>query len=163
VPPCRGAMRPRRNRALGIVRPPKSILLALLTAMLFGTFFVAVDRGSAAAGDGVLWVTLGIQVGALPVTLVTALSTGGLKGLRVTEPAVLLPVGVVTALNLAGDASLSFAVIGAELAVVSVLASLAPVVTVLLARAFTAERLTRLQSIGVALAVIGTLVIASGR
>jgi uncharacterized membrane protein len=163
VPPCRGAMRPRRNRALGIVRPPRSILLALLTAMLFGTFFVAVDRGSAAAGDGVLWVTLGIQVGALPVTLVTALSTGGLKGLRVTEPAVLLPVGVVTALNLAGDASLSYAVIGAELAVVSVLASLAPVVTVLLARAFTAERLTRLQSIGVALAVIGTLVIASGR
>ena len=101
--PCRGAMRPRRrHRALGIVRPPSSILLALLTAMLFGTFFVAVDRGSAAAGDGVLWVTLGIQVGALPVTLVTALSTGGLKGLRVTEPAVLLPVGAVTALNLAG-------------------------------------------------------------
>jgi hypothetical protein len=43
--------------------------------MLFGVFFVTVDRGSAAAGDGVLWVTLGIQVGALPVTLLTALLT----------------------------------------------------------------------------------------
>ena len=46
---------------------------------------------------------------------------------------------------------------------VSVLASLAPVVTVLLARTFTAERLTKLQGVGVALAVVGTLVVTSGR
>ena len=164
APPCRGAMRARRNRPLGIVRPPRSILLALLTALLFGTFFfVAVDRGSAAAGDGVLWVTLGIQVGALPVTLLTALLTGGPGGLRIAEPAVLFPLGVVTALNLAGDASLSYAVTGAELAVVSVLASLAPAVTTLLARVFTAERLTGLQGVGIALAVIGTLVLAAVR
>jgi drug/metabolite transporter (DMT)-like permease len=163
APPCRGALRPRRNRPPGIVRPPRSILLALLTAMLFGAFFVAVDRGSAAAGDGVLWVTLGIQVGALPVTLLTALLTSGPSGLRIAERAVLLPLGVVTALNLAGDASLSYAVTGAELAVVSVLASLAPVVTTMLARALTAERLTRLQGVGVALAVIGTLVLAAVR
>jgi drug/metabolite transporter (DMT)-like permease len=163
APPCRGAMRPRRDGPLGIVRPPRSILLALLAATLFGTFFVSVDRGSAAAGDGVLWVTLGIQVGALPVMLLTALATGGLKGLRIAEPAVLLPVGVVSALNLAGDASLSYAFTGAELAVGSVLASLAPVVTTMLARALTAERLTKLQGVGVALAVIGTLVLASDR
>jgi hypothetical protein len=122
-PPCRGAMRPRRDRALGIVRPPRSILLALLTAVLFGTFFVTVDRGSAAAGEGVLWVALGIQIGALPITLLTVLLAGGLRGLKITEPAVLLPVGVLTALNLAGDTSLAYAVTGAELAVVSVLAS----------------------------------------
>jgi drug/metabolite transporter (DMT)-like permease len=70
---------------------------------------------------------------------------------------------VLTAFNLAGDASLSYAVTGAELAVVSVLASLAPVVTTMLARALTAERLTRLQGAGVALAVIGTLVLAAVR
>jgi drug/metabolite transporter (DMT)-like permease len=163
APPCRGAMRPRRGRDSGIARPPRSILLALLAAMLFGAFFLVVDRGSAAAGDGVLWVALGIQLGALPITLLTVLSVGGLRGLRVPQPAVLLPVGVLTALNLAGDVSLSYAVTGAELAMVSVLASLAPVVTVLLARTFTAERLTRLQGVGVALAVVGTLVVTSGR
>jgi hypothetical protein len=43
----------------------------------------------------------------------------------------------LTALNLAGGASLSYSVTGAELAVVCVLASLAPVVTTMLARAFT--------------------------
>jgi drug/metabolite transporter (DMT)-like permease len=153
-------MRPHRGRAPAIGRPPRSILLALLTAVLFGAFFLVVDRGSAAAGDGVLWVTLGIQLGALPITLLAALSAGGL---RVGQPAVLLPVGVLSALNLAGDASLSYAVTGAELAVVSVLASLAPVVTILLARAFTVERLTGLQGVGAALAVVGTLVVASGR
>ena len=163
APPCRGAMRPRRGRAPGIARPPRSILLALLAAMLFGAFFLVVDRGSAAAGDGVLWVALGIQLGALPITLLTVLSVGGLRGLRVPQPAVLLPVGALTALNLAGDVSLSYAVTGAELAMVSVLASLAPVVTVLLARTFTAERLTKLQGVGVALAVVGTLVVTSGR
>ncbi len=163
APPCRGAMRPRRGRAPGIARPPRSILLALLAALLFGAFFLVVDRGSAAAGDGVLWVALGIQLGALPITLLTVLSVGGLRGLRVPQPAVLLPVGALTALNLAGDVSLSYAVTGAELAMVSVLASLAPVVTVLLARTFTAERLTKLQGVGVALAVVGTLVVTSGR
>jgi drug/metabolite transporter (DMT)-like permease len=163
APPCRGAMRHRRGRAPGIARPPRSILLALLAALLFGAFFLVVDRGSAAAGDGVLWVALGIQLGALPITLLTVLSVGGLRGLRVPRPAVLPPVGALTALNLAGDVSLSYAVTGAELAMVSVLASLAPVVTVLLARTFTAERLTKLQGIGVALAVVGTLVVTSGR
>jgi drug/metabolite transporter (DMT)-like permease len=163
APPCRGAMRPCRGPALGIGRPPRAILLALLTAMLFGTFFLVVDRGSAAAGDGILWVALGIQLGAVPITLLTALSTGGMGALRIAQPAVLLPVGVLTALNLAGDVSLSYAVTGAELAVVSVLASLAPVVTARLARIFTAERLTRLQGVGVALAVVGTLVVTSGR
>jgi drug/metabolite transporter (DMT)-like permease len=156
-------MRPCRGPALGIVHPPRAILLALLTALLFGTFFLVIDRGSAAAGDGILWVALGIQLGALPITLLTALSTGGVRGLRVAPPAVLLPVGLLTALNLAGDVSLSYDVTGAELAVISVLASLAPVVTALLARIFTAERLTRLQGVGVALAVVGTLVVTSAR
>jgi drug/metabolite transporter (DMT)-like permease len=143
--------------------PPRSSVLALLTAMLFGAFFLVVDRGSAAAGDGVLWVALGIQLGALPIALPVALRAGGFRSLRMRRPAVLLPVGGLTALNLAGDASLAYAVTGAELAVVSVLASLAPVVTVLLVRAFTAERLTRLQGVGATLAVVGTLAVASGQ
>jgi drug/metabolite transporter (DMT)-like permease len=163
TPPCRGAMQPGLGRVLALDRPRGSILLALVAAVLFGIFFLVVDRGSAVAGDGVLWVAVGIQIGALPITLAAALPTGGLRGLRVARPAVLIPVGVLTVLNLAGDASLSYAVIGAELALVSVLASLAPVVTVVLARAFTAERLTWLQGAGVALAMAGTLVVAWSR
>jgi drug/metabolite transporter (DMT)-like permease len=164
TPPCRGALRPRRGRVLRLfVRPPRSILLALLAALLFGAFFVVIDRGSAEAGGGVLWVAFGIQLGALPVTLAVALTAGGLGGLRLGGPAFAVPIGVLTALNLAGDCALAYAVTGAALALVSVLASLSPVVTVVLVRAFTAERLTRLQGFGVALAVVGTLVIAANR
>ena len=163
TPPCRGALRPRRGRVFRLARPPRSILLALLAALLFGSFFVVIDRGAAAAGAGVLWVALGVQFGALPVTLAVALTAGGLTGLRVRDPGFVVPIGVLTALNLAGDCALAYAVTGAALALVSVLASLAPVVTVMLVRAFTAERLTRLQGVGVALAVVGTLVIAANR
>jgi hypothetical protein len=80
-------MRPCGGPGLGIVRPPSAILLALLTAMLFGTFFLVGDRGSAAAGDGVFWVALGIQLGALPITLLR-LCRPAAWGLSVAQPAV---------------------------------------------------------------------------
>jgi drug/metabolite transporter (DMT)-like permease len=48
------------------------------------------------------------------------------------------------------------------LAVVSVLASLDILVTVLLARIVLAERLRRLQSAGVVLSVVGVVLISAG-
>jgi hypothetical protein len=41
--------------------------------VLFGLFFVGVDLGGEAAGGSVLWVALGVQLGALPTTLGGAL------------------------------------------------------------------------------------------
>jgi hypothetical protein len=49
--------------------PARSILVALLAAVLFGAFLLAVDRGCSAAGDRTLWVALGIQLGPLPPAL----------------------------------------------------------------------------------------------
>src|SRR4029453_12620310 len=54
--------------------------------------------------------------------------------------ALLPPVAVLTVLNLSADAFLAYAVTRGDLAVVAVLASLAPVVTALLAHPLTAER-----------------------
>jgi drug/metabolite transporter (DMT)-like permease len=48
------------------------------------------------------------------------------------------------------------------LSLVSVLASLYPAVTVLLARVVHHERMTRLQDVGVATAVGGVLLVAAG-
>jgi drug/metabolite transporter (DMT)-like permease len=50
-----------------------------------------------------------------------------------------------------------------DLAVVSVLASLAPVVTALLAVALTADRPSGPQTAGAALAVLGTLVVSAAQ
>ncbi|HEU4900799.1 MAG TPA: EamA family transporter, partial [Actinomycetota bacterium] len=58
---------------------------------------------------------------------------------------------------------LAYAVTGGDLAVVAVLASLAPVVTAVCAHALTTERPGGLQTAGAALAVLGTLVVSAAQ
>jgi len=60
---------PATRRRVAVPRPPVPILLALVAAVLFGLFFVGVDLGGEAAGGSVLWVALGVQLGALPTAL----------------------------------------------------------------------------------------------
>jgi drug/metabolite transporter (DMT)-like permease len=151
------------RRRVAVPRPPVPILLALVAAVLFGLFFVGVDLGSGSAGESVLWVALGVQLGALPTTLAGALRSRGWPGLGIDDPALLLPVALLTVLNLSADAFLAYAVTGGDLAVVAVLASLAPVVTALLAHALTTERPSTPQTAGAALAVLGTLVVSAAQ
>ena len=110
-----------------------------------------------------LWVALGIQLGALPTALAGALRSQGRRGLGIEDPALLRPVAVLTVLNLSADAFLAYAVTRGNLAVVAVLASLAPVVTALCAHALTAERPSVFQNAGAALAVLGTLVVSAAQ
>jgi drug/metabolite transporter (DMT)-like permease len=161
-PPWRGAP-PGSRRVTAVLRPRVPVLLALLSALLFGASFVAIDLGAAAAGGGVLWVAVGVQLGALPPAFLGALASRGRRGLVVADPGLLLPVGVLTVLNLLGDAFLAYAVATGDLAVVSVLVSLAPVVTIMLARAISGERPTALQSVGAALALLGILAVSANR
>jgi drug/metabolite transporter (DMT)-like permease len=153
---------PATRRRVAVPRPPVPILLALVAAVLFGLFFVGVDLGGVAAGGGVLWVALGVQLGALPTTLAGALRSRG-RRLGIDDPALLWPVAWLTVLNLSADGFLAYAVTRGDLAVVSVLASLAPVVTALCAHALTAERPGRPQAAGAALAVLGTLVVSAAQ
>jgi drug/metabolite transporter (DMT)-like permease len=139
------------------------VVLALVAAVLFGLFFVAVDLGGVAAGGSVLWVALGVQLGALPTTLAGALGSRGRRRLGIHDPGLLLPVALLTVLNLSADGFLAYAVTRGHLAVVAVLASLAPVVTALLAHALTAERPSGPQTAGAALAVVGTLVVSAAQ
>ena len=152
---------PATSRRAAVTRPPAPVLIALVAALLFGLFFVGVDQGGLTAGGGVLWVALGVQLGALPTTFAWALGSLGRRDLGVRDRALLAPVGVLTVLNLCGDGFLAYAVTRGDLAVVSVLASLAPVVTALLARALTAERPSGPQAAGAALALLGTLVVSA--
>ena len=89
---------PATRRRVGRLRPPVPVLLALVAAVLFGLFFVGVDRGGAAAGGGVLWVALGVQLGALPTTLAGALRSRG-RRLGIDETALLAPVALPTVLS----------------------------------------------------------------
>ena len=153
---------PATRRRVAVPRPPIPVLLALVAALLFGLFFIAVDLGGEAAGGGVLWVALGVQLGALPTTLAGALRSRG-RRLGIDDPALLAPVALLTVLNLSADAFLAYAVTRGDLAVVSVLASLAPVVTAICALAITAERPSGPQALGAGLAVLGTLIVSAAQ
>jgi drug/metabolite transporter (DMT)-like permease len=100
---------------------------------------------------------------AVVAALAGALRSRGRRRLRIEDRALLVPVALVTVLNLSADASLAYAVTLGDLAVVSVLASLAPVITALLAHALTAERPSGPQRAGAALAVLGTLVVSAAQ
>jgi drug/metabolite transporter (DMT)-like permease len=132
--------------------------LALLAALGFGAFFLLLDAGTAAAPGAELWAIVGVLVGALPTTVaatVRAKETFALSRL-------LVPVAAVAIFDLAGDASLTFAVADGDLATVGVLASLDPLVTVLLAIALLNERLPRWQAAGVVLCLGGIVLVAAG-
>jgi drug/metabolite transporter (DMT)-like permease len=152
---------PATRRRVAVPRPPVPVLLALVAALLFGLFFIAVDLGGEAAGGSVLWVALGVQLGALPTTLAGALRSRGRLG--IDDPALLAPVALLTVLNLSADAFLAYAVTRGDLAVVSVLASLAPVVTAICAVAITAERPSGPQTLGAGLAVLGTVIVSAAQ
>jgi drug/metabolite transporter (DMT)-like permease len=86
----------------------------------------------------------------------------GGRGLAVRPLTLLLAAAGVGFLEVIGDSFLTYVTALGELGVVSILASLDPVVTVLLAQVIVMERLPRLQAAGVGLALVGTLLVASG-
>lgn len=139
--------------------------LSLLSALCFGSFFVLLDLGTSAAGGiggAPLWVAFGMYVGALPTTVAAAVIFRRTGGMRLPPARLLAPVAFVGLLAIGADLSLTFALASGQIAVVSVLASLDPLVTVLLARIMLSERLPRLQSAGVVMALTGVILVSSG-
>jgi drug/metabolite transporter (DMT)-like permease len=76
------------------------------------------------------------------------------KGAR-AGPSDVLPIAVIGGSNLAADMAIAYAFSGGHLGVVSVLASLGPVLTVALARLHDGERATARQGIGALLTLSG--------
>src|SRR4029453_9022165 len=117
-----------------------------------------------ASSGAVLPVLVDLARGERPRPLAPA---GALRSRRrrlgIDDQALLAPVALLTVLNLSADAFLAYAVTRGELAVVSVLASLAPVVTAVCAHALTAERPRARELAGAALAVLGTLVVSAAQ
>lgn len=150
--------------ALAARRPPAegpeegdrraAVIWAVIGALGFGVFLAAIDRASA---DGVFWA-LGVSRASLLAMLgVVALAIG--ETLR--APARDLPKLAAPGLLLfTGTLTYAAATQAGDLSVVSVIGSLFPVVTVGLAFAFLGERLSRLQSAGVAAALVGVVVLS---
>lgn len=134
------------------------ISLALASAVAFGFFFVFVERAEA-GGNDLMSVTLGVQLGTIPVAALAALFNRTKHfDWRLFSAA---SFWFVVVCNLIGDLALTYAVQNGNLAVVSVFASLGPIVTGLLARLILGERLTGWQYGGACLTVIGIICVAA--
>ncbi len=140
--------------------PRLVVTLALGSAVAFGCFLVALERGAAASGAQALWVIGAARVGSLAALLSAAVvgrETVRWPGRRI------VPLAVIGALDTTANALFALASLSGALGVVSVLGSLYPVATVVLARVVLAERLARPQAAGVALALAGVALMSAGQ
>jgi drug/metabolite transporter (DMT)-like permease len=134
----------------------RAVVLAIVAAGALGLFVYFLGLGSR---EGDPWSTLfGARVGSLGLLLVVA---AALRAPVRIPRASLAAVAAVGLADVSANALFAFASGHGLLALVSVLGSLYPVVTVVLAHAILGERLTRTQQIGVAVALGGVAAIAA--
>lgn len=143
-------------------RSVRPAILALIAAVCFGVAFLVIDAGADVARKSTWWVLCGVQVGALPMPFVLSRLLGSGERLHWMDARnSWMGLLGVTALNLVADAALVLALRDGSVGIVSVLASLAPAVTIALAHALTRERLTLSQSWGAGLTLAGTLLVVA--
>ena len=135
----------------------RSLGLAGLAALGFGTFFVLIDR--ATEHGGAPWSLLLVRAGEVALLGVLALATRPAMPSGVRDAAPLLVIGV---LDFSATAFFALATEQGLLSVVSVVGSLYPAVTVVLARVVLAERVARSQEVGVVLTLAGVVAISAG-
>lgn len=146
------------GEALGGSRLAAGFGFAVLAALGFGFFFVAVDAASD-GGAGVLWVTLVLRCASSAIVVAAALA---LRPRLPRDPATLAVLLAVGALDMSANVLFAAASTRGLVSVVSVLASLYPVVVVALAHAVLKERIARAQQAGVGLALAGVALISAG-
>jgi drug/metabolite transporter (DMT)-like permease len=146
-PELRGARHP------GAVTP---LLLAGVAALGFGLFFVCMDHGARVS----IWMTLVVMRAGSVVVLVVAAAAVHTQ-LRVSARDLPL-LCVVGGFDVGANVAFAVASKHGLLSIVSVLSSLYPVVTVVLARFVHDERLRPVQLGGVITALAGVALIASG-
>lgn len=134
----------------------RGVPLALVAAAGFGSFFVLIDRASEA---DFVWAVLVQRFSAM--VLLLGLAAAVRPGLA-TGVAHVRGLVLIGALDLSANALFAFASTQGLVSIVGVLASLYPVITIVLARVFLHERIQRVQQVGAAAAIAGVLLIAGG-
>ena len=134
--------------------PPRPVMLAVIAAACFGTALYCLDRGARYALLETLW---GMRVTSVALFLVAGLVVRSVGGTRVRDLPALAVIGLA---DVTANGLFAFASSNGMVSVASVLGSLYPVATLFWARLLLAERLRRVQSLGVALTLVGVVVIA---
>jgi drug/metabolite transporter (DMT)-like permease len=133
-----------------------SILLALVAALGFGSFFVGL-RSSAKVD--VVWALVAARAAGVAL-LAAAAAIKGAPLIRDRQAQIAL--AAVGLLDLSANALYALAIRHGLLSVVAVAASLYPLGTVVLARVVLGERVRRVQEVGIVAALTGVVLIAAG-
>jgi drug/metabolite transporter (DMT)-like permease len=129
--------------------------LALLAAAGFGSYFVFID---AASDEGVAWAVLVSRGVATVLAFAAAFARSAWR-----PPARMLSALVAVGLfDVSANGLLALALNEGLVSLVSVLASLYPVVTLALAHSLLGERVARVQAVGVGVALAGVALISAG-
>lgn len=137
-------------------RSSQAILLALLAAGLWGLAIITLDLGTRVSVTGTMFVSQAPQI---LVTLVIALAVKKLR-IRLAGRSLGIAAGAGVAVALAQVAFFTAANEG-NIGVVSILGSLSPLVTAVLALVLLRERMTRLETAALFIVVVGTGLIAA--
>jgi drug/metabolite transporter (DMT)-like permease len=136
--------------------PMRPVILALISAVLLGTSLLGVARGSE---SNVTMTMLGMRAVTVTLLVFVALAVRSTGGVRLGMLPILAVVGFF---DVGANVAFGFATTLGLLSIVSVLGSLYPVTTVLLARFVHKERLRPVQMAGVVAALTGVALISGG-
>lgn len=146
------------ERRADVPERTRAIALAVVAALALGLFTYFLGRGSRGGGD-VLSTLVGARVGSL--SLLVALTLGRRAPLVVARSS-LVVVAAIGLVDVTANALFALASSRGLLALVAVLGSLYPVMTVLLAHIVLGERLTRTQLAGIGVALAGVAALSAG-
>jgi len=135
--------------SLGVVKGrPKGLGLAFLAGLGFGSFFILISRVS----HGVIfWPLAAARLTSFLFLLAVILVR---RQKIIPKKSVLPVVFLAGALDVAGNVFFVLATHAGRLDVAAILSSLYPAVTVLLASIILKERITRIQTIGICIALV---------
>jgi drug/metabolite transporter (DMT)-like permease len=129
---------------------------AVLAAIAFGGYFIPMH---AASEDDFVWATLVFRITSFSLVLLAVLLLRPRLARAPRDLAVLACIGVA---DTSGNVFFAAASSQGLVSVVSVLASLYPVVTVVLARLYLRERVTRVQEGGATATLVGVVLVSAG-
>jgi drug/metabolite transporter (DMT)-like permease len=135
------------------IRP---LLLAVVAAIGFGIVFVAIDRG---ARTSTIMTLVVMRAASVVILLAVAAMTS--RSVLAVGVGALPTLAVIGGFDVGANAAFGYASRHGLLSLVSVLSSLYPAVTAVLARVIHAERLRSVQLVGVCAALTGVALIAS--
>ncbi len=134
----------------------RSVLLAAFAGVCFGLVFVAVDKG---AESSPMMTLVGMRVTSLVFFAIAAIVVGSIGGLDRTD---VVPLFVIGSFDVTANLMFALASNRGYVSIVSVLGSLYPVMTVLLANIVLHERMRTIQSVGVGVTMLGVVCITAG-